>query len=248
MKKIILIPTRINSTRLPAKALLEIEGKPIIIHTFKRAQMSKLADDIYVCTDSEKIIKVCKFFGAKYIRTKSSHKNGTERIAEAAKKLRLTNKDIVIDVQGDEPLIKPVDIDKTINFYLKNNFDIVVPHINLNKKNNPNIVKILVDNKNNIKWMSRSDLPYFFKSNNLLLKKHLSIIVFKLEALLEYSKTKMSYFEKIESIELLRAIENGMCLGSNKINSDSFSVDVINDYRKAKMYLKKDKIKKKYKN
>ena len=75
-----------------------------------------------------KIIKVCKFFGAKYIRTKSSHKNGTERIAEAAKKLRLTNKDIVIDVQGDEPLIKPVDIDKTINFYLKNNFDIVVPH------------------------------------------------------------------------------------------------------------------------
>ena len=233
---------------MPAKALLEIEGKPIIIHTFKRAQMSKLADDIYVCTDSEKIIKVCKFFGAKYIRTKSSHKNGTERIAEAAKKLRLTNKDIVIDVQGDEPLIKPVDIDKTINFYLKNNFDIVVPHINLNKKNNPNIVKILVDNKNNIKWMSRSDLPYFFKSNNLLLKKHLSIIVFKLEALLEYSKTKMSYFEKIESIELLRAIENGMCLGSNKINSDSFSVDVINDYRKAKMYLKKDKIKKKYKN
>jgi len=145
-------------------------------------------------------------------------------------------------------LIKPSDIDKTISFFLKNNFDIVVPHINLNKKNNPNIVKILVDNKNNIKWMSRSDLPYFFKSNNLNLKKHLSIIVFKLNALLEYSKTKMSYFEKIESVELLRAIENGMHLGSNKINSDSFSVDVINDYRKAKVYLKKDKIKKKYKN
>ena len=207
MKKIILIPTRINSSRLPAKALLEIEGKPIIIHTFKRAEMSKLADDIYVCTDSEKIIKVCKYFGAKFIKTKSSHKNGTERIAEAAKKLKLTNKDIVIDVQGDEPLIKPSDIDKTINFFLKNNFDIVVPHINLNKKNNPNIVKILVDNKNNIKWMSRSDLPHFFKSNNLNLKKHLSIIVFKLNALLEYSKTKMSYFEKIESVELLRAIE-----------------------------------------
>ena len=75
--------------------------------------MSKLADDVYVCTDSEKIIKVCNF-GAKYIKTKSSHKNGTERIAEAAKKLRLTNKDIVIDVQGDEPLIKPIDIDRLL--------------------------------------------------------------------------------------------------------------------------------------
>lgn len=247
MKKIILIPTRINSTRLPAKALLEIEKKPIIVHTFKRAQMSKLADDIYVCTDSEKIIKVCKNYGAKFIKTKSSHKNGTERIAEAAKKLGLKSQDIVIDVQGDEPLIDPVDIDKTIKFFLKNNFDIVVPHINLNKRNNHNIVKILVDNKKNIKWMSRSDLPHFFKNNNIILKKHLSIIVFKLNVLLKYSKLKMSYFEKIESIELLRAIENGMNLGSNKISSDSFSVDVIDDFRKAKAYLKKDKIKKKYK-
>jgi len=248
MKKIILIPTRINSTRLPAKALLEIEGKPIIIHTFKRAQMSKLADEVYICTDSKKIIKICKYYRAKFIKTKSSHKNGTERIAEASKKLKLKDKDIVIDVQGDEPLINPYDIDKTIKFFLKNKFDIVVPHINIIKKNNYNIVKILVDNKKNIKWMSRSDSPHFFKSNNIMIKKHLSIIVFKLNALLKYSKLKTSYFEKIESIELLRAIENKMCLGSNKINSDSFSVDVIDDYRRAKIFFKKDKIKKRYKN
>jgi len=247
VKKIILIPTRMNSTRLPAKALLEIEGKPIIIHTFKRAQMSNLADDVYVCTDSEKIINVCKKYKAKFIKTKSSHKNGTERIAEAAVKLDLKNQDIVIDVQGDEPLINPEDIDKTIKFFLKNNFDIVVPHINLNKRNNLNIVKILVDNKKFIKWMSRLDIPNYFKTNKILLKKHLSIIVFKINALLRYSKLKMGYFEKIESIELLRAIENGMSLGSNKINSDSFSVDVIEDFRKAKVYLKKDKIRKMYK-
>jgi 3-deoxy-manno-octulosonate cytidylyltransferase (CMP-KDO synthetase) len=248
VKKIILIPTRINSTRLPAKALLEIEGKPIIVHTFKRAQMSNLADDVYVCTDSEKIINVCKKYKAKFIKTKSSHKNGTERIAEAAVKLGLKNHDIVIDVQGDEPLINPKDIDKTIKFFLNNNFDIVVPHINLNKRNNLNIVKILVDNKKFIKWMSRLDIPHYFKTNKILLKKHLSIIVFKINALLRYSKLKMGYFEKIESIELLRAIENGMSLGSNKINSDSFSVDVIEDFRKAKVYLKKDKIRKRYKN
>jgi 3-deoxy-manno-octulosonate cytidylyltransferase (CMP-KDO synthetase) len=247
MKKIILIPTRINSTRLPAKALLELEGKPIIIHTFKRAQLSNLADDVYVCTDSEKIINVCKKYKAKFIKTKSSHKNGTERIAEAAIKLGLKNQDIIIDVQGDEPLINPKDIDNTIKFFLKKNFDIVVPHINVNKRNNLNIVKILVDNKQFIKWMSRSDLPHYFKANKILLKKHLSIIVFKNSALLKYYKLKMGYFEKIESIELLRAIENGMNLGSNKIDSDSFSVDVIDDFRKAKEYIKKDKIKKKYK-
>ena len=119
MRKIILIPTRINSKRLPAKALLKIEDIPIIIHTYKRACMSKLADKVYVCTDSLKIIEECKKYKANFIKTRSTHKNGTERIAEAAKKINLKNKDIVIDVQGDEPLINPNDIDKTISFFLK---------------------------------------------------------------------------------------------------------------------------------
>ena len=82
--------------------------------------MSKYADEVYVCTDSERIIKVCINFSVKYIKTKSVHSNGTERIAEAAKKLRLNKKDIIIDVQGDEPLIDPKNIDQTIKFHLKN--------------------------------------------------------------------------------------------------------------------------------
>ena len=79
MKKIILIPTRINSKRLPAKALLEIEKIPMIIHTYKRSCLSKLKDEVFVCTDSKKIIDVCKKYDAKFIKTKSSHKNGTEK-------------------------------------------------------------------------------------------------------------------------------------------------------------------------
>ena len=146
MRKIILIPTRINSKRLPAKALLEIEKIPMIIHTYKRSCLSKLKNEVYVCTDSKKIINVCKKYEANFIKTKSTHKNGTERIAEAAKKLKLKAKDIIIDVQGDEPLINPVDIDATINFFLKNNFEIVVPHINIKLKNKSNIVKLLVNN------------------------------------------------------------------------------------------------------
>lgn len=248
MKKIILIPTRINSKRLPAKALLEIENIPIIIHTYKRACMSKLADKVFVCTDSAKIINVCKGFKAKFIKTKSSHRNGTERIAEAAKKLNLNNKDIIIDVQGDEPLINPKDIDNTISFYLKNKFEIVVPNIKFNQKNKHNIVKLIINEKKRILWMTRSDIPYNFSSKNENFNKHLSIIIFNYSSLLKYSRLKKSKYEKIESIELLRAIENGMVIGSNSVNSNSFSVDVIEDFRKAKKFLKLDKIKKRYLN
>jgi|TARA_B110000114_G_C14968458_1_gene347368 3-deoxy-manno-octulosonate cytidylyltransferase (CMP-KDO synthetase) len=246
MKKIILIPTRINSKRLPAKALLEIEKIPIIIHTYKRASLSKLADDVFVCTDSLEIIKTCKKFSTKYIKTSSKHNNGTERIAEAAKKLKLKKNDLIIDVQGDEPLINPKDIDKTIFFFMKNKFDIVVPNIKLKLKNNPNIVKLIINHKKRILWMSRNDIPYGFNEQVKYFNKHLSIIVFNSKSLIEYSKLKKSKFEKIESIELLRALENAMLMGSNNINSSSFSVDVIEDYHKAKKYFKSDKIKNKY--
>ena len=247
MKKIILIPTRINSKRLPAKALLQIEDIPLIIHTYKRACMSKLANDVYVCTDSVKIIEVCKKYQAKFVKTKSTHKNGTDRIAEAAKKLNLKNKDLIIDVQGDEPLINPSDIDRTINFFQKNDFEIVVPNIEFGLRNKSNVVKLLVNDKNRILWMTRSDAPYHFDNQKPKLSKHLSIIVFNYKSLVKYSNLKRSKFEKIESIELLRAIENDMFLGSNLVKSNSFSVDVIEDFVKAKRFLKKDKIKKKYK-
>ncbi|OUU50882.1 MAG: hypothetical protein CBC25_07185 [Pelagibacteraceae bacterium TMED65] len=243
MRKIILIPTRINSKRLPAKALLEIERIPMIIHTYKRSCLSRLKNEVYVCTDSQKIIDVCKKYEANFIKTKSTHKNGTERIAEAAKKLKLKAKDIIIDVQGDEPLINPVDIDATINFFLKSNFDIVVPHINIKLRNKRNIVKLLVNNKKQIMWMTRSDTPCFFRGPNESLKKHLSVIIFNYYSLIKYSKLKTSYFEKIESIELLRALENGFKMGSNQVKSNSFSIDIKDDLKKAKTFFKKDKIK-----
>ena len=247
MKKIILIPTRINSKRLPAKALLQIENIPLIMHTYKRASMSKLADDVYVCTDSSEIIEVCKKHQAKFIKTKSTHKNGTDRIAEAAKKLNLNNRDLIVDVQGDEPLINPKDIDRTISFFQKNNFEIVVPNIKFGLRNKSNIVKLLINEKKRILWMTRTDAPYHFDNQKPILSKHLSIIVFNYKSLIKYSKLKRSKFEKIESIELLRAIENDMILGSNLVKSNSFSVDVIEDFIKAKKFLKRDNIKRKYK-
>lgn len=246
MKKIILIPTRIESTRLPGKALLLIDNIPLIIHTYKRAMLSSLKDDVYVCTHSKEIIDICKKYNANFVKTGSSHINGTERIAEASRILRLGSSSIIVDVQGDEPLIDPKNIDQTLKFFLKNSFDIVVPHLEIKEKTSKNIVKILVDKNNKVNWFSRSNVPYFFNTVSEKYLKHLSIIVFKNSVLQKYSKLKKTKYENIESIELLRALEGGFSIGSPKLKGDSFSVDVINDYQKAIYYFKKDKIKKKY--
>jgi len=246
LKKIILIPTRIESTRLPGKALLLIDNIPLIIHTYKRAMLSSLKDDVYVCTHSKEIIDVCKKYNANFVKTGSSHINGTERIAEASRILRLGSSSIIVDVQGDEPLIDPKNIDQTLKFFLKNSFDIVVPHLEIKEKTSKNIVKILVDKNNKVNWFSRSNVPYFFNTVSEKYLKHLSIIVFKNSVLQKYSKLKKTKYENIESIELLRALEGGFSIGSPKLKGDSFSVDVINDYQKAIYYFKKDKIKKNY--
>ena len=246
MRKVILIPTRINSKRLPAKALLKIENIPMIIHTYKRSCLSKLKDEVYICTDSQKIIDVCKKYEANFIRTKSSHKNGTERIAEAARKLKLKKKDVIIDVQGDEPLINPKDIDSTVNFFIKNKFDIVVPHINIKLRNKSNIVKLLVNDKNKIMWMTRSDAPCFFKAPGKFLKKHLSIIVFDNDSLTDYSKLKTSHFEKIESIELLRGVEANLSIGTFREVVDTLAVDNHNDLEQVKRIMAMDSYHGKY--
>ena len=246
MDKIIgLIPVRLRSKRLPHKALLEIEGIPMIVHTYTRASMSKLLDDLYVCTNSKRIIGLCKKYEMKWIKTSAKHKNGTERIAEASKKFK--NVKIIVDIQGDEPLINPNDIDKVISFHKKNNqFDIVVPYQKIFDINNANLVKI-VSSKNKILFFSRNDIPFNFNKKQKHLQKHHSIISFKKKALVKFSNFPESNIEKIEGIELMRALENQMKLGTFLIKSKAFAVDVIEDYLKALDFMKKDKFIKKYK-
>ena len=119
MKKSIgLIPTRIGSTRLPSKPLLEINGIPLVIHTYKRAKLSKKLDDVIICCDDKKILKVAKKFKAKCMLTSKHHNNGTERITEVAHKLK-EKYDFIVDIQGDEPLISPDHIDRVLKFHEK---------------------------------------------------------------------------------------------------------------------------------
>ena len=121
MKKILaLIPTRLNSRRLPAKALLPINNLPLIIHVYRRTILSKKINEAYICCDDKTIFNIAKKFGAKAIMTSKHHINGTERICEAFKKIKDNKKyQFVIDVQGDEPLLSPNHIDKVINFHKK---------------------------------------------------------------------------------------------------------------------------------
>ncbi len=246
MKVIGLIPTRIGSTRLPSKPLLEINGIPLVIHTYKRAKLSKKFDDLIICCDDKKILKVAKKFNAKCILTSKHHNNGTERITEALLKQK-KNYDLVVDIQGDEPLISPDHIDRVIDFHKKNiSTDIILPTLKINLADNQNIIKVVTDKKKNVLYLSRAKIPLEFKKKSPFYKKHLSIISFKKEALIKYSSSKKTYLEKIEDIELLRALEIGLKIKTIDLVGDSFSVDVMEDYIKAKEKFKTDKILKKY--
>lgn len=247
MKVIGLIPTRLNSTRLPLKALLPINDIPLVIHTYKRAKLSKKLDDVYICCDDKKIKNVAEKYGAKVIMTSKNHNNGTERINEAYSKIK-KEYDFVVDIQGDEPLISPYHIDKVINFHLKNSkYDIILPTLQIKPTTNTNIIKVLLNNNKEVLYLSRGDLPLEFKRNKNKSLKHLSIISFKPKALEKFAMSKKTYLESVEDIELLRALEIGLKIKSIKLSGDSFSVDVFDDYKKASLKMSKDKFFKIYK-
>ncbi len=247
-KKILaLIPTRLNSRRLPAKALLPINNLPLIIHVYKRTLLSKMVDEAIICCDDKKILNVAKKYGAKAMLTSKHHQNGTDRICEAYKKIKKKYQ-LVIDVQGDEPLLSPAHVDKVINFHLKNqNIDIVLPNLKVKPTNNTNIVKIVSNKKNDVLYISRANIPYEFINRVKYLKKHLSIVSFKPESLIRFSQSKRSDIEKIEDIELLRALDMGMKIKTLSLTGDSFSIDIFEDYAKAQAQFSKDKYFKFYK-
>jgi len=237
MKIIGLIPSRLSSVRLPGKALLDICGLPMVIHTYKRALFSKVLTEVHICTDSLDIKRVCERFNVPCIMTSSSHSNGTERIAEAAESF--SGVDYFIDIQGDEPLIDPKHIDSVANYHQDNTHDIILPHI-LTNDTNENIVKV-VDSDGKVIYLTRASCPHSF-SSEVQYKKHLSIISFTPNALKKYAGMQKSQLESIEGVELLRAIENNLSIGTFELSGDSFSVDVGQDYANAITAMKKDKL------
>ena len=173
-----LIPSRLNSRRLKHKPLLEIDGLPIIVHTFKRAQLANKLDKVIVCADDIKIVNTVRKHGGEAILTSKKHKNGTERIASVSKKFKRAR--LIIDVQGDEPLVDPKDIDRVIDFHLKNKqFDIVVPCM-LAKDNisSRNLVKVIFSENGKVLYFSRATVPFDFKEKKIKYYRDLYIVSF----------------------------------------------------------------------
>ena len=239
------MPSRLNSKRLKEKPLLKIDGFPIIVHTFKRAQLSKKLDDVIVCTDHQKIVDVVTSYGGKAVLTSKKHKNGTERIYEVAKKKKA---ELIIDIQGDEPLVNPKDIDRVVDFHKKNkHFDIVVPCIPIKDNvSSRNLVKVVFSGNGKIIYFTRAKAPYNFNNKEVKYFKHFSIVSIKPLALKKYTQLKMGKIEKIEGIELLRAIENNLNLGTFIIRGSSFAVDVNQDLMRAINLMPRNRVRRLY--
>ena len=231
-KCIVLIPARMESSRLPGKALKEIGGIPMVVHVAIRSSQCPTTDRIIVCTDSADIIFECEKYGIEACNTRGDHQNGTERIAEAAILLNLPDDQIVIDVQGDEPFVSPEYISKVANFVSQSNYECVVPYQDFEEPNNTNRVKI-VSSSDRIIYFSRSDVPNYFGQISRPMKKHLSIIGFRVAALKKYKSAVPAELEKLEKIELFRLIENNIAIGTFKMDGQSISVDTEEDYHKA---------------
>tara|TARA_B100000989_G_C19526382_1_gene467089 strand:+ start:330 stop:1091 length:762 start_codon:yes stop_codon:yes gene_type:complete len=236
-----LIPSRLRSKRLAYKSLLPINNIPLVVHSYKRAKMSKYLDDVLICCDDKKILTEAKKHGAKAILTSIHHNNGTERIFEGYLKMK-KKYDFIVDIQGDEPLISPNHIDKVIDHHIKNsNVDIILPVLKTHSINNTNVIKVVTNKNKEVLYLSRANIPFEFKKKFTNFRKHLSIVSFKPKALEKFSISKKTQLEKIEDIELLRALELGLKIKTLDLKGDSFSVDVLDDYEKAKRVMKKDK-------
>ena len=243
MKVTALLPARLESTRIKEKLLKKIKGIPIILHTLNRVKLCKHINEIIVCTDSKKIRNIVEKNGFKTLLTKNFFLNGTERISSVIKKITT---DLIIDVHSDEAILDPKNLTKLIKFHKKNmNFDIVVPHKKSLSHEDENVVKIVFTKKNKVIYFSRAKAPYPFRTQGKFYH-HLDIISFKPKALKKFKNFKKGYLEQIEGVELLRALENNLLIGTFEIKTDTFSINTKKDLQKANKILIKDKILKKY--
>ncbi|MGL4413479.1 3-deoxy-manno-octulosonate cytidylyltransferase [Roseinatronobacter monicus] len=236
---IALIPARMESSRLPGKPLLDICGLPMIVHVARRAMLSPRIDQVVVCTDSIEILLACERYGIGVCLTRQSHVNGTERIAEASETLGLDEADIIIDVQGDEPFVQPSYIEQVADFVANSAYRCVVPYQLMDEYDNINRVKIVASGDRVI-YFSRSDIPCHFGAVRQPLKKHLSVIGFRLTGLRAFAASKPTALENIERIELMRLIELGEPVGTFPQEGASLSVDTPEDYRLACRMMERD--------
>jgi 3-deoxy-manno-octulosonate cytidylyltransferase (CMP-KDO synthetase) len=240
---VIVIPARYGSTRLPAKPLVPLAGKPMIQWVYERAKLAKSAGRVIVATDDDRILKVVQEFGGEARMTRTDHRTGTERIAEVA--AHVEGK-VFVNVQGDEPLLDPAAVDAavaalqgeppaaiaTVAVLIRTPADIM----------DPNVVKTVLDFDDNALYFSRAPIPWVRDSAHKIHArhlKHLGLYAFQRDALLEYPTLPQGELERLEQLEQLRWLENGWKIRVSEVEHDAVSVDVPQDVARVEKLLSK---------
>jgi len=242
MNTIAVIPARYASTRFPGKPLISIGGKTMIERVWEQARQAKLVSKVIVATDDERIASAVRSFGGEVALTRADHRSGTERVAEVAAAHR--EAEILVNVQGDMPLIDPAAIDAAIEALGEdesvNMATLAVPISNAAEIMDPNVVKTVVDFDGNALYFSRAPIPWVRDRGGPVHAKHLKhlgLYVFRREALLEFATFPQGDLERIEQLEQLRWLENGNRIRVAEIEQESVEVDTPEDVKRVEKML-----------
>lgn len=233
------IPARYGSSRFEGKALAPLNGKPVILHVVEQANKCALIDTVLVATDDERILKAVESAGYRALMTSPAHLSGTDRVAEAAKQ---SDAEIIVNIQGDEPMIDPESIDSAVKALLDdstlNMSTLGLPVSDPAEIENPNVVKVVTDGKGMALYFSRAPIPYNRAgAERPPVMKHLGLYVYRREFLLEYADLKPTELEMTERLEQLRVLEHGFGIKVVTANRDSIGIDTPEDLKKAEALL-----------
>lgn len=239
LKTIAVIPARLASTRFPEKVIAELGGKPIVQWVWERTSKSR-ADRVLIATDSEKVKAIAEGFGAEAVITSPDHPSGSDRIWEAAKNIEC---DVIINVQGDEPFMKPEVINSLIDVMAgadqPDMATVVVPSTRAEIASNPNLPKVVVGADGSALYFSRSEIPFLRTGGtDMPLYRHWGIYAYRRAALERFVSLPESPLEKCEKLEQLRTLENGMKIKVVKTHFRSIGIDTPEDLVRAENYLR----------
>jgi 3-deoxy-manno-octulosonate cytidylyltransferase (CMP-KDO synthetase) len=236
-----MIPARLQATRFPGKLLQDLGGMSVIARTYINTKATGLFDEVIVVTDSREILNDITKHGGKAMMSQREHSCGSDRIAEAVANI---DTDIVVNVQGDEPFTDKTSLSPLLEVFEDDHdrkidlASLMTPLNDPEDIQNPNYVKVIVNNENFALYFSRSPIPYHRnKSFDIQYFRHKGIYAFRKQAILEFSKMKMQPLEMAEQIECIRFLEYGKSIKMIETNENSFGIDTPQDLVRAKLYL-----------
>jgi 3-deoxy-manno-octulosonate cytidylyltransferase (CMP-KDO synthetase) len=226
-----IIPARFNSTRFPGKPIIEIDGKTLIEHVYRRVEQASLVDRIVVATDDSRVADAVRRFGATAVMTRPDHPSGTDRLAETA--ATLDSDTLIVNVQGDEPMIEPSDIDRAITAAFLGSAEMVTLMTRLDPTHwdDPNRVKVVTDQNGMALYFSRSRIP---SSGTCFL--HVGLYVYRAGFLRQFAKLKPTPLELAERLEQLRALEHGYRIRVVEVESESWGIDTPEDLERFRKF------------